>query len=225
LDLKEEWSNLPGRTKMFIIGAGILALFFLYTGVKNRNKQQSQTQTQTQDTSVGPQQAAIDPTSWIDAQTQQTQQMQQMIGGMQDNLSQYQQSNQQAQQQNMQALQQLVQQNQQAVQQQIQSLHDSMSTPPVYSPVPSMPNSSDPPKSIDMYRLKDGNGNHIDSSVGTTLYQYAKAGYQVTDLARNAAITKGKTRYINSQGQHVDTDVQATAQDLIKKGYIKLVTG
>lgn len=117
---------------MFVFGAAGLALFFLFRAIANRNAAQ---QSQTQDTSVGPQQLAVDPTSWIDTQNQQTQQMQQMIGGMQDSLIQYQQSSQDTETQNMQALSDLMQQNQQATQQLIQSLHGSMATSPVYSPV------------------------------------------------------------------------------------------
>jgi hypothetical protein len=95
---------------------------------------------------------------------------------------------------------------------------------PAPAPAP-MPTSSEPAKSIDMYRLKGSNGQLIDTSVGTTLYQYLKAGFQVKDLARNAGITHGMTRYVNSEGKFIDTGVPATAQDLVNHGYIKMVTG
>jgi deoxyhypusine synthase len=76
-----------------------------------------------------------------------------------------------------------------------------------------------------MYRLRGSNGQLFDTSIGSNIYQYLKAGFQVTDLARNAGITSGMTRYVNSKGQFVDTGVQATANDLVKRGYIKMVTG
>lgn len=138
MGLSEEWKQLPGKTKMFIIGGGGIALFFLLTAIKNRNSQQNLQQ----DTSIGPQTAAVDPTSWMDTQTQQMQSMQQLIGGVNDAITQYQQSSQQSNQQNMQAMQDLIQQNQQGTQQQIGALLDTMSQAPKYpsapGPAPSM---------------------------------------------------------------------------------------
>lgn len=153
MSFSEEWKQLPGQTKMFIIGGGGLALFFLFSSIKNRNSGQSQ-----QDT-TGPQQLAVDPTSWIDTQNQQMQSMQQLIGGMTDSLTQYEQSNQQANQQNMQAMQQLITQNQQATQQELQTLISNMSKAPSYPaatpPAPS-PTSAPSASSSNSYTVQNG---------------------------------------------------------------------
>lgn len=134
MSFSEEWRQLPGQTKMFIIGGGGIALFFLYSSIRNRNSQQTQQQSTTQQTA--------DPSSWIDAQTQQMQAMQQLIGGMNDSIQQYQQANQDANQQNQQALQQIISQNQQATQQQIQALLNNMPKAATYpaaaAPAPSV---------------------------------------------------------------------------------------
>lgn len=130
MGLKQEWQQLSGHTKMFIIGGGAVALFFLYTAFKNS---QSNDQSTTTNTSSGPATQAIDPNAEIDAMTQQ---MQQLTGGISDSLNQTQQQIAVNDAQNMEAIQQLVEQNQQATQQQIQSLISTMSTNPNYPSVP-----------------------------------------------------------------------------------------
>jgi hypothetical protein len=71
MGLAEEWKQLPGGTKMFIIGGGATAVFILIIALKGKNTATPQQQTTTQST--------LDPTAWIDVQNQQMQSMQQLI--------------------------------------------------------------------------------------------------------------------------------------------------
>lgn len=156
MSLAEEWKQLPGGTKMFIIGGGATAVFILIIALKGKNTatQQQQSTTQTQST--------LDSSGWIDAQTQQTQYIQQMIDGINSTVTQNQQTNTQVIDQNNKAMQQIITQNQQATQQQIQSLIDNMpkSTPaaavtPAPTPPPS-PSPAAPAHSSNSYTVQSG---------------------------------------------------------------------
>jgi nucleoid-associated protein YgaU len=187
MGLKEEWQQLPGNTKMMIVGGGGLAIYFLYTAIRNKNA--SQTQGSSQDTSTGPQTEAIDPASSIDASTQQ---MQQMIGGIQDSLSQYSQATQQSNQQNMQALQQIVQQSQQSTIQQIQAITSKMSSTPIYKPVstpkptPVIKKTPEPPKPAHVSIPKQSAKTAPKTETVTV-----KSGNNLWTIAKNDFLAKG----------------------------------
>jgi hypothetical protein len=81
---------------------------------------------------------------------------------------------------------------------------------------------AEPAKTPSMYRFRKGT-DLMDTGVPTIMYDLLSKGYVLTSPASNPGITKGKSRYINSDGQIVDTDDNRVKNNLINKGYKFLV--
>jgi TolA-binding protein len=173
MGLAEEWKQLPGGTKMFIIGGGATAVFILVIALKGKNTATQQQQATTQ--------ATLDPSGWIDAQTQQTQYVQQMIDSINSTVTQNQQANTQALDQNNKAMQQLITQNQQATQQQIQTLINNMPKSTPAAPAPTPPPSPSP-------AAPAHNGGSYTVQPGDNLWNIIK--YRVMPGASNAQIVQ-----------------------------------
>lgn len=215
MTLSEKWQQLSGKTKMFVIGGGGIVLFFLFSAIKHKN---SQAQPQ-QDTSVGPQQPAVDSSGWMDAQTQQVQSMQQAIGGINDSLMQYEQSNQQVAQQNQQSMQDLIQQNQQATQEVLTTFIGSMAAAPKYPSAPgpaSSPKSSIPAKSTPKTNTSTSKepakipAKSSAPKTNSTKTYSIKKGDNLWNIAKNKVLPKGAS----------NADIQKEVNVLAKSNHI-----